>query len=405
MTRAWAVVALMWVAYFLNYTDRQLIFSIFPVLRRELGFTDAQLGGVGSTFLWVYAMMSPIAGQIGDRVSKRALVAWSLVLWSAATALTGLARSPGAVLGCRALIGVVEGLFMPAAIALTAAAFPAEGRSRAIGVLSTAQLAGVVMGGWYGGWMAEANHWRWAFYSLGIAGILYAVPYHALLRKTVAEPKPEAREAGLSVAELARIPSYGVLCVVFPMFCFALWLVYTWLPDYFHERFSLTLSEAGLAATAYPQGATLVGLLLGGGCADRLYRTTRTARFRLLTLGLFILAPSLYLVSQAGSLGLAKAGCVGFGLGCGLFISNLFASAFDVVTARVRASAVGWLNLLGGLVSGVAAYLGGEFHHSVGIPTLMTVASGLCLLGAVLLVVGTHLFFARDHDRLQEWGS
>lgn len=399
MTRAWAVVALMWVAYFLNYTDRQLIFSIFPVLRSELGFTDAQLGGVGSTFLWVYAILSPIAGQIGDRVSKRALVAWSLVLWSAATALTGMARSPSEVLGCRALIGVVEGLFMPAAIALTAGAFPAEGRSRAIGVLSTAQLAGVVMGGWYGGWMAEAHHWRWAFYSLGIAGVLYALPYHALLRRTVEEPKPDGREAGLSVAELARVPSYGVLCVVFPMFCFALWLVYTWLPDYFYDRFQLTLSEAGFAATAYPQGATLVGLLLGGGCADRLYRATRAARFLLVTAGLFILAPSLYLVSQAGSLGLAKAACVGFGLGCGLFISNLFASAFDVVPERVRASAVGWLNLIGGLVSGVAAYLGGEFRHSVGIPALMTVAAGLCLFGALALLAGTRLFFARDHER------
>ena len=60
--RAWVVVALLWVAYFLNYTDRQLVFSIFPVFRSELKFTDAQLGWTGTIFLWVYALMSPIAG-------------------------------------------------------------------------------------------------------------------------------------------------------------------------------------------------------------------------------------------------------------------------------------------------------------------------------------------------------
>src|SRR6185436_14316136 len=118
VSRAWAVVALMWVAYFLNYTNRQLISSIYPVLQTELGFTDRQLGWLGSIFLWVYALMSPVAGQIGDRMSKRSLVVGSLLLWSAATALTGMSRSPAAVLACRALIGVVEALFMPAAVAL-----------------------------------------------------------------------------------------------------------------------------------------------------------------------------------------------------------------------------------------------------------------------------------------------
>lgn len=399
MTRAWGVVALMWVAYFLNYTDRQLVFSIFQAFRTELRFTETQLGWVGTTFLWVYAVMSPIAGQIGDRVSKRSLVVGSLVLWSAATALTGLAQSPAAVLGCRALIGVVEGLFMPAAVALTAGAFGPEGRSRAIGIFSTAQLAGVVMGGSFGGWMAEHHHWRWAFYSLGIAGILYAVPYRTLLRTACDEPPPEPRGT-FSVAELVRVPSYGALCLIFPMFCFALWLVYAWLPDYFRERFHLGMGDAGFAATAYPQAATLVGMLLGGAGADGFYRRTPAARFWLLTAGLIIVAPSLYVLARADSFGLAKAAAAGFGVGCGLFMANVFPSAFDVVPHGVRASAVGCLNLLGGLVSGVASWLGGEYRETVGIPALMTIAAGLCLGGAVVLVAGVRLFFARDHARL-----
>ena len=401
--RAWGVVALIWVGYFLNYTDRQVVFSIFPVLRSELGFTDAQLGWVGSTFLWVYALMSPVAGQIADRVSKRALVVWSLALWSATTALTGLSTTPSAVLAGRALMGIVEGLFMPAAVALAAGAHPPETRSRAIALLGTAQLAGVVMGGWYGGWMAEAHHWRWVFYSLGIAGVVYALPFRALLRRACDEPAPSSRgpAAGLSMSLLFRVPTYVALCVMFPTFCFALWLVYAWLPDYFFEKFRMSLSDAGFAATAYPQVATLAGIIVGGAAADHLYRRTRAARFWLLTIGLAMIAPSLYLMARADSLDLAKAAAAGFGLGCGLFMSNLFPSSFDVVPEGVRASAVGWLNLLGGLVSGCAAYLGGEYRRSLGIPALMTVAAGLCLVGAVVVVAAVRLFFARDHERLQ----
>jgi MFS family permease len=112
----------MWVAYLLNYTDRQVIFSIFPILKSELKFTDTQLGLTGSIFLWIYALCSPIAGQIGDRFSKRLLVVLSLVLWSGITFLTGWSNSAGMLLICRALIGVTESMFVPVAIALTASA-------------------------------------------------------------------------------------------------------------------------------------------------------------------------------------------------------------------------------------------------------------------------------------------
>src|SRR5581483_3087750 len=231
-------------------------------------------------FLWVYGLTSPVAGQLGDWMSKRLLVAASLGLWGAATALTGLSHSPEAVLAFRALIGVVEGLFMPSAVALVASAHGPSTRSRAMGALSAAQLAGVVAGGSYGGWMADSGRWRWAFVWLGFLGLAFVGPFAAGLRRVVdeaAEPAPRGR--GLGIAALARVPSYGVLSVVYPTFCFALWLVYSWLPDTFRARFALTLGEAGFASTAYAQGATLVGLVAGGAAADRLYRRVPAARF------------------------------------------------------------------------------------------------------------------------------
>jgi MFS family permease len=392
----------MWVAYFLNYSDRQVVFSIFPILKSELHFTDTQLGLTGSIFLWVYAICSPIAGQIGDRFSKRLLVILSLLLWSGVTVLTGFSDSVAMLLFCRALIGITESLFMPAAVALTANAHGPKTRSRAIAIFDTAQLAGVVMGGWFGGFMAQEFHWRAAFYSLGLVGIVYAIPYLTFLRNTSEEAEVETRKAGgaLAIAALVRVPSYRVLCLVFPAFTFVLWLLYTWLPNFFYEKFSLTLADAGFTATVYLQSATFVGLLLGGGVADWLYSRTKAARFWLVCGGLFLAAPCVHLVGNSDSLFLTKLAAVGFGLGSGVVMANLIVSSFEVIPADTRASAVGWLNFMGAFVSGFAALLGGLWKETVGIHHMMSYASLACAAAGILLIVGIKLHFQRDYERV-----
>ena len=158
--RAFVLLACMWVAYFLNYCDRQAVFAMFPSLKSDLGMDDRQLGLTGTVFLWVYAVGCPIAGQIGDRYSKRLLVVLSLSIWSLVTVATGWVRSGAEMLSLRAAMGVSESLFMPTAMALTASAFAPTLRSRAIAVLTTAQVAGTVAGSWFGGWMADRGEWR-----------------------------------------------------------------------------------------------------------------------------------------------------------------------------------------------------------------------------------------------------
>jgi MFS family permease len=400
--RAWFLVGFMWVAYFLNYSDRQVVFSIFPILKSELGFSDTQLGLTGSVFLWVYAICSPIAGQIGDRFSKRALVVLSLFLWSGVTTLTGLSHSAFTLLACRALIGITESLFMPAAVALTANAHGPATRSRAIAVFDTAQLGGVVMGGWFGGFMAQEYHWRWAFYSLGLFGILYALPYFSFLRNTSEEAQVETKRSGsrFAISALIRVPSYRILCLVFPAFTFVLWLLYAWLPNFLYEKFSLSLSEAGFAATVFLQTATFIGLLLGGVLADWLYRHTQAARFWLVACGLFLAAPCVHLVGNSASLFSTKLAAIGFGLGSGILIANLMVSSFDVIPADTRASAVGWLNFIGAFVSGFAALLGGSLRQTVGIHRLLSYSSFLCVLAGGLLLLAIRFYFHKDYERV-----
>jgi predicted MFS family arabinose efflux permease len=375
---------------------------MFPVLKSELGFTDPQLGLTGSIFLWVYGLGCPIAGQIGDKYSKRLLVVLSLAIWSVVTVATGFATSAVMLLALRAAMGVSESLFMPSAIALTASAHAPAKRSRAIAALSTAQIAGTVGGGWFGGWMAQQGRWREAFFVLGALGLLYAVPYALFLRGVDEQAQVETKKSGasLAVAELIKAPTFLLLCVVFPVFVFGLWLLYGWLPNFLHEKFTLNLADAAFNATAFLQGATLIGMLSGGVLADWLYHRTKAARLWLLAASLLFCAPCLHALGSSDSLAATRLAAMSFGLCSGFFMANIFPSAFEVVPADARASAVGVLNLFGAVISGFALLFGGLWKQSVGIERLLSFTALFYLLSALLLVAGIRLLFPRDYQRI-----
>ncbi len=396
------LVAFMWGAYFLNYCDRQAVFAMFPALKTDLLLTDTQLGLTGSIFLWVYGIGCPIAGQIADRVSKRWLVVGSLAIWSLVTVATGFATSAFMLLALRAAMGISESLYMPAAIALTANAHAPEKRSRAIAALTTAQIVGTVGGAWFGGWMAQRGQWREAFFVLGAVGLLYAIPYFLFLRGVKEDAQVETKKsgAGLAIGSLLCVPTYLVLCVAFPIFVFGLWLLYGWLPTFLHDKFSLNLADAAFTATAYLQGATLIGMLGGGFLADRLYQRTRAARMWLLAASLLLCAPCLHALGSSETLAATRLAAIGFGLFSGFLMGNIFPAAFEVVPADTRASAVGFLNFCGALVSGFAPLLGGLWKRTIGIESLLSATAAAYLVGAALVIAGIRFLFPRDYARI-----
>jgi len=392
------LVAFMWFAYFLNYCDRQAVFSMFPSLKADLGMTDQQLGLTGAIFLWVYAFGCPIAGQLADRFSKRLLVVLSLIVWSLVTVATGFAGSAFMLLGLRAAMGVSESLFMPTAIALTANAHPPEVRSRAIAVLTTAQIAGTVAGSWFGGWMADRGQWRIAFFVLGAVGLLYALPYFAFLRGVNENPSAETAPPSKSLAFpiLLRTRTFLLLCVVFPIFVFGLWLLYGWLPTFLKEKFALNQADAAFNATLFLQATTAIGLLGGGVLADKLYRRTKASRLWLMTASLILCAPCLHFLGSSDTLAVTRIAAAAFGLFSGLLMGNIFPAAFEVVPADTRASAVGILNFCGAIMSGFATLFGGMWKQSLGIDRLLSITALAYLAAGVALIIGIKKLFPRD---------
>ena len=400
-TSAMVLVALMWFAYFLNYCDRQAVFAMFPSLKAGLSMSDQQLGLVGTVFLWVYAIGCPISGYLGDRFSKRLLVVLSLVVWSLITIGTGLVASGAALLAMRAAMGVSESLYMSSAVALTAGAYPAARRSRAVSVLMTGQIAGTVAGSWFGGWMADRGQWRGAFFALGAVGVLYALPYCAFLRR-VEEPQADqgATTAGITFSALARSRTFLLLCLVFPVFVFGLWLLYGWLPAFLHDKFHLNQADAAFNATVFLQTATFAGVIAGGMIADALYHRTKTARFWLMVCGLVLSAPCIHALGNSDTLLITRIAATGFGLFSGLFIANIFPATFDVVSTTARATAVGMLNFCGAITSGFATLFGGMWKQTLGIDRLLSITALAYLLAAAALIFGIRTLFPRDLAQL-----
>jgi predicted MFS family arabinose efflux permease len=306
------------------------------------------------------------------------------------------------MLGLRAAMGISESLFMPTAIALTANAHTPNRRSRAIAALTTAQIAGTVAGSRFGGWMADRGEWRAAFFILGAVGVLYAVPYFLFLRTVDENPAGVVKTSGrsLAVSVLTRIPTFVLLCLVFPIFVFGLWLLYGWLPTFLREKFELTQADAAFNATVYLQATTAVGLLGGGALADALYRRTKASRLWLMTASLILCAPCLHYLGSSDTLLATRLAAAGFGLFSGLLMGNIFPAAFEVVPADTRASAVGILNFFGAIMSGFAALFGGMWKASLGIDRLLTITALAYVAAGLSLVFGIKALFPRDHARI-----
>src|SRR5262245_47366522 len=167
----WLVVGMLWFVCLFNYADRQAIFSVFPLLRDEMGLSDFQLGIVGGSFMWVYALSLPLAGIVGDRFSRKLLILGGLLFWSFVTLATAVATEYWNLVLFRALEGFGEAFYFPASMSLISDYHDPKTRSRAMSLHQSSVYAGTIAGGALAGWLAELYGWRSGFYVFGGLGM------------------------------------------------------------------------------------------------------------------------------------------------------------------------------------------------------------------------------------------
>jgi MFS family permease len=376
----WWLVAMLWFTCFFNYADRQAIYSVFPLLKEEMGLSDVQLGIVGGSFMWVYAASGPLAGIVGDRVKRKTLIIGGLVFWSAVTVATALSQNYWHLVLFRALEGFGEAFYFPASMALISDYHGPETRSRAMSLHQSSVYAGTIAGGTVSGYMGQHYGWRSSFYVFGILGVLLGL----ILLRTLREARRGQAEAGHhaaldwrsagTLAAIRRVLTHRVVLILMAVFTganFVAMIFLTWMPSYLVRTFNMSLGMAGLNATAWLQIASVAGVLTGGWLADRWTRRRIGGRMAVQALGLVAGVPFLFVTGWTLSVAVLVAAMAGFGFFKGMYDANIWASLYDVVPPDTRATALGFMNSIG--------WLGGGFA-----PVAVALASGRYGMSAVI---------------------
>ncbi len=351
---AWIVVALLVPVALLNYLDRQMLAAMkFSVMQDipDIG-REANWGKVLALLKWVYAILSPIGGYLADRYSRRHVIAGSLFVWSVVTWATGHVTTYEQLLATRALMGISEAFYIPAALALIADFHLGRTRSRAIGLHQMGIYAGVIIGG-FSGYVADnpALGWRWAFDACGMAGIVYALPLFFLLRNSVRPASAENSRPSPAGAlrELLGNGSFLLLVLCFTLPALAGWVVRDWMPAILKSEFGLGQGKAGVSATLYWQCAAIVGAIAGGWLADQWMRKNERGRIFVSAIGMSLIVPAMFGIGyapQTGLLWVAIAFLILFGLGWGFFDCNNMPILCQIARPELRATGYGIMNFV-----------------------------------------------------------
>ncbi len=392
---SWFVVAMLWVVALLNYLDRMLITSMRDPIVANFSLNDAQFGLLTSVFLWSYGILSPFGGYFADRYSRKKVIVFSIIIWSAVTLWTGFASSFYELLTARTFMGISEAFYIPAALALITDYHKSRTRSLATGLHMSGLYAGLALGG-VGGYIAELWGWRYGFQIFGVFGILYSFVLIFFLK----DRKPEDDESDISSNEsvkesisikgslkaLFKERSFIIIMVFFCAMGIVNWLVYSWLPTFLKEDFSLSLGKAGISATFYIQAGSFAGVLLGGVLADRWSRVNIKGRLYVVIAGMTIGAPILFLMASTSIFSIAIIAMIVFGIARGFNDSNIMPILCQVVDNKYIATGYGFLNFLSTIVSGVMVYIGGALKDAnIGLSVIYQAAAIMMLLATWLL--------------------
>jgi MFS family permease len=406
---------MLWFVCMFNYADRQAIFSVFPRLKTELGLSDVRLGVIGGAFMWVYAAALPFTGIAADRMNRKALILGGLLFWSAVTLATGWATQYWHLVALRSLEGLGEAFYFPASMSLLSDYHGKATRSRAMGLHQSSVYVGTVLGGTVAGYCADYYGWRMGFFLIGGLGVALAAVLLICLREPTrgaadalpdgsqtAMPEDSIEDAIRGIGEVARVPMALVLTAVFVGANFVAVIFLTWMPSYLNDEFKMSLTMAGLNATFWLQAASVAGVLCGGWLADRWARRIRGGRPLVQAVGLLVGAPVVFMTGWTRHINVLVVAMAGFGLFKGLYDANIWASLYDVVPARRRATAQGLMNAIGWLGASVAPVAVAAASKRFGMAACLSATSAIYLLCGGLLLAGTAVFFPRslalNHD-------
>ncbi len=387
----WLVVALLWVVALLNYMDRQMLSTMQEAMKADIAELQKAeaFGALMAVFLWIYGIVSPVAGVVADKISRKKLVVGSLFVWSAVTFLMGYATNFEQLYCLRALMGISEALYIPSALSLIADWHEGKSRSLAIGIHMTGLYVGQAVGG-FGATIAATFSWNDTFHWFGVVGIAYSVVLALLLHD---KPKPAfAAVSRQAASETKKESVWHGLCMVLSTWAFWVILIYfavpslpgwatkNWLPTLFAANLGIDMAQAGPMSTITIAASSFIGVILGGVLSDKWVLRNIRGRIYTSAIGLGMTIPALILLGFGHSvLAVVGAGLL-FGVGYGMFDANNMPILCQIISAKYRATAYGVMNMVGVFAGAAVTHLLGQWTDGGNL------GLGFAVLGCIVVV-------------------
>lgn len=398
---AWKVLTVLFLANLFNFFDRAVPAIVLEPIRKEWNLSDFQLGFITAAFTIVYAIAGIPLGRLADTGSRKRIMGWGLIAWSAFTAAGAAAGGFFSFLLTRIGVGIGEASYAPAANSLIGDLFPANKRSRAVGVFMLGLPLGLLLAFFTVGAMVKAfDSWRAPFVIAMIPGLIIAI-FMFLIR----EPERGAAEAVQTrdlpianpISKVMRIPTMWWIIIAGIAANFAAYATNSFMVPLMQRFFGLPLERAAVSTGVIVGITGLVGLIVGGWIADKMHQRSERGR---LMLGAVCLAFSAVATWYALTLGADQvtAFIAIFSIGWLLqyfYYICLYPAIQDVVEPRLRATAVAVffaaLYLLGGAFGPmVVGYFSDQYAQAAmataGVTELTDAHRAIGLHGAFILV-------------------
>ena len=402
----WELLILLWFAFFLNQADRQIFSVVLPLIRKDLGLTDAELGLIASALVWTYGFLVPIAGFVGDTFSRRNIIGFALLFWSVSTLSTGLCTTLIQFILLRGIAtGGGEAFYAPAANALLGQKYP-QNRAFVLSIHQTGNYAGIVLSGLIAGYVGEHYGWEKAFFLFGGFGIILSFLIFKRLQKdnprTInQEVSPifssdKLREISRTALFIGRKPSFWLLTLGFGCMVFVNVGYLTWMPSFLAEKFDLSLTNAGFSSLFYHHAGAFLGVLSGAKIADHYAKSRPQSRLIIQSLGLLIGAPFIYWMSVSTSLSIAYVALFIFGFFRGWYDSNIVASLYEIVPIKLRSTSYGLMLACAFLIGASSPYLLGYLKPTFGLSAGLSSLSIFYVIGGLLIATAVVFTFKKD---------
>lgn len=398
----WELLALLSCAFFFHQFDRAIFGSLLTQIRSDLFLSGKQVGVVSSTLFLVLALMIPIAGFASDRLSRKKIIVFSLIVGGIGTFFTGIAGGVAGLIVFRSiLMGGAGALYAPAAYPMIAQ-YHHETRSTALAVHQSALYFSLMSSGFFAVGFSSRLGWRGTFLLLGILGILLACLLAFRIRNDKSNAVSESPNGGKSTESPLKstlrffknrnvlLLTLGYTSIVFVNNSYVVWA-----PSFVESKFGLPLIQAAGYTMLYHHLAAFFGIVSGGILTDRFVR--RFTRFRLVLQfsALLLGVPGIVLFGMGNCLTAIWYAAAWFGFFRGVYEANTHAAVFDYVRAEHRGTTVGLMTMTAYLIGAFSPLLLGwsvsRYGEASGLSYGFTTLASAYLFGAIGVFIAWRL--------------